>query len=171
MTTFCYLCGSIFENQYVTYCSFCNRNSIRILKQEVIKPPIKIQVRISSVISKESIEQIVSPPPFLKKPTKKEQLKIERANKKKVKRKSRLSRKLLREWSQQVRVRDNYICQQCGNEGLFAHHIKPKKEYPELAFELCNGITLCNICHGKVHNRKFDINGAFLQDNNKTPNV
>ena len=37
----------------------------------------------------------------------------------------------------------------CGNVGgyLNAHHIKKFSEYPELRFELSNGMTMCRDCH------------------------
>ena len=35
------------------------------------------------------------------------------------------------------------------------HHIKPLKEYPELALELCNLVSLCDKCHDEAHPEKF----------------
>jgi len=60
------------------------------------------------------------------------------------------------EWRNSIYKRDNYECQMCGKHGyLEAHHIKPWKEYPDLRFDLDNGITLCLSCHYKVHNKKM----------------
>lgn len=57
----------------------------------------------------------------------------------------------LSKWSRLVRNRDKK-CMYCGSiENLHAHHIKHKIDYPELAFDICNGITLCSDCHYKVH--------------------
>jgi len=53
------------------------------------------------------------------------------------------------EWKARVNVRDNFICQECGNQGRDAHHIKPWKENPKLRFDVSNGITLCLECHKK----------------------
>ena len=58
-------------------------------------------------------------------------------------------------WKKQIYKRDNYTCKKCGSiDNLFAHHILSWKDYPELRFELENGITLCGICHKKLHKNK-----------------
>lgn len=57
-------------------------------------------------------------------------------------------------WRFDVYARDNFTCQKCGDDkggNLIAHHIKPYCEYPELRLDINNGITLCNICHDKIH--------------------
>lgn len=60
------------------------------------------------------------------------------------------------EWRDNVFKRDNNICQDCFmTEKLHAHHIKPWNEFPDLRFELSNGITLCNSCHAKRHGREI----------------
>ena len=54
-------------------------------------------------------------------------------------RKSPFNSSKLREWSVQVRERDGE-CVDCGStENLHAHHIKPKSEHPELAYDVENG--------------------------------
>jgi len=52
-----------------------------------------------------------------------------------------------------VLKRDNATCQSCGTkEGVLnVHHEKSWSEYPELRFEISNGITLCTPCHFKIH--------------------
>jgi hypothetical protein len=60
----------------------------------------------------------------------------------------------LRKWSNIVRIRDRFICQLCLNKFpsrlVQAHHIKPKADYPELAFDADNGICLCKKCHHRI---------------------
>jgi len=57
------------------------------------------------------------------------------------------------EWSNEVLVRDNYTCQDCGQYGgdLHAHHIVSYKDCEELRWELSNGKTLCLKCHYKTY--------------------
>lgn len=58
-----------------------------------------------------------------------------------------------RQWRKSVFERDNYTCQVCGVSGgeLNAHHIKPFSVYPDLRFDVSNGLTLCKQCHINVH--------------------
>lgn len=67
----------------------------------------------------------------------------------------------LSKWSLAVRARDNYICFMCGKEFLGSgeiesHHIMPKSLYPEIAYCMWNGITLCDACHLIVHKSKIN---------------
>lgn len=55
--------------------------------------------------------------------------------------------------------RDGYLCQHCKwygkrTEAVTVHHIKHLEEYPELALEDDNLISLCNKCHNKEHPEK-----------------
>jgi len=64
-----------------------------------------------------------------------------------------------KQWREQVYERDSYTCQICGQFGgfLHPHHILKKSIYPELVFEVRNGITLCADCHmaSGIHNSKL----------------
>lgn len=54
----------------------------------------------------------------------------------------------------EVLKRDKYECQICGSKiDLEVHHKKSYAEYPRLRTSVSNGITLCKICHNKVHSK------------------
>ena len=56
----------------------------------------------------------------------------------------------LYKWREEVLKRDNYTCQKCGRtDELIAHHLKPRRQYPDLVLEVSNGTTLCAECHKK----------------------
>lgn len=60
-----------------------------------------------------------------------------------------------KQWCKDIKMRDNYVCTICGSiKMLHAHHIKDWYKYPELRFELSNGITLCNPCHARLHGKE-----------------
>lgn len=51
-------------------------------------------------------------------------------------------------WRESVLKRDGYKCVWCASEfDLHADHIKPKSIYPDLAYDVANGRTLCAPCH------------------------
>lgn len=55
-------------------------------------------------------------------------------------------------WARAVIGRDAATCQHCGSQDhLHAHHIKPFAEFPELRWDIGNGLTLCAQCHWAVH--------------------
>ena len=47
--------------------------------------------------------------------------------------------------------RDHFKCRRCGKIAKVIHHIKSRKEFPELIFDENNVIALCKSCHGKIH--------------------
>ena len=64
------------------------------------------------------------------------------------------SRRDYRQWRSDVFTRDNWTCQTCGERGCYleAHHIKGWAEYPELRYDMGNGVTLCKECHKLTDN-------------------
>jgi len=69
--------------------------------------------------------------------------------------------KAWKKWREVVFERDKYICQLCGaingngyRVELHPHHIKSFKDYPNLRFDISNGITLCISCHNKIHTQE-----------------
>ena len=77
-------------------------------------------------------------------------------------------------WRQSVYIRDNFVCQKCGQKGgdLVAHHKKPFSKLLEEVkknltlfdlyegaliysplWDVDNGITLCLKCHKKIHKK------------------
>lgn len=68
-------------------------------------------------------------------------------------------------WRLKVFERDNWTCQNCGLKKsgyLHPHHIKEREVYPELMFDIDNGITLCDICHMSLHK-------IFILKENRVP--
>lgn len=61
-----------------------------------------------------------------------------------------------RAWRRAVLKRDASTCQGCGRCGgsLHAHHKKQWALYPELRYDVSNGITLCASCHTKETNKE-----------------
>lgn len=61
-----------------------------------------------------------------------------------------------KKWRNSIYDRDNYCCKMCGSKNkIVAHHIIPRRDFPELMFSINNGITICNVCHGKVNYNEY----------------
>ena len=67
-----------------------------------------------------------------------------------------------KQWRIAVFENDDYKCQGCGliDTYLTAHHIKSFAKFPELRFEIENGITLCEDCWNKLK-KKYNIQENF----------
>lgn len=68
------------------------------------------------------------------------------------------SSKQSRAWKKSIYERDNYTCQSCNLKsigGMCAHHIKEWSLYPDMRFDVSNGITLCRKCHTKIHSIEY----------------
>lgn len=77
----------------------------------------------------------------------------QRGTKRERKRDAEYGRSKYRKWRISVLRRDGFTCQQCGKIGgiLQAHHIKSWKDYPEVRYDIENGITVCLKCHKDIH--------------------
>jgi hypothetical protein len=60
-----------------------------------------------------------------------------------------------RDWSKEVKKRDGWICRiadiNCDGK-LESHHILPWSKFPELRYQINNGITLCHAHHPRKQN-------------------
>lgn len=55
-------------------------------------------------------------------------------------------------WRATIFKRDKHKCILCGNNlDLQANHIKTWKKYPELRYDIYNGVTLCRECHKSIY--------------------
>lgn len=68
-------------------------------------------------------------------------------------------------WRLEVYERDDFTCQMCGERGgkLEAHHINPYTDYPDLRFEVTNGITLCRECHRSIKRKEYQFIQVFKE--------
>lgn len=67
-------------------------------------------------------------------------------------------------WRQSVLSRDKYTCQGCGKKScdFHVHHIKEWCNYPELRYDINNGLTLCIECHKETDNYGYKAQKGIL---------
>ena len=72
-------------------------------------------------------------------------------------------------WRKNVYERDNYKCVSCGSkEKINAHHILSWNHYSEKRYDVDNGITLCEKCHIKIHQKYgYDTDKPMLPNKKK----
>ena len=73
---------------------------------------------------------------------------------------------LHREWSKTVKGRDGWKCRISNHEcegKVVAHHILSWRDYPELRYEVNNGITLCHLHHPRKRNDEVRLEGLFQE--------
>ena len=67
-------------------------------------------------------------------------------------------------WMLEVKKRDSWKCRinnsDCGGR-LESHHILNWKDYPELRYEINNGITLCHAHHPKGRKKEAELSSYF----------
>lgn len=72
-----------------------------------------------------------------------------------------------KEWRLLVYKRDGYRCKMplCFSQSkeIHAHHIYPKRDYPELIFKVHNGITLCRKCHELTYGKEYKYIDALVR--------
>jgi 5-methylcytosine-specific restriction endonuclease McrA len=57
-------------------------------------------------------------------------------------------------WKLAVKRRDGFACKRCGStDHLHAHHIVPFADNQDIATDVANGETLCDLCHSIEHGR------------------
>lgn len=67
------------------------------------------------------------------------------------------------EWRWRVCMNDNWTCQICGSKKkIEAHHIKKFSDYPDLRFDINNGVALCFDCHRQIKNKETLVESYFL---------
>jgi hypothetical protein len=56
-------------------------------------------------------------------------------------------------WRRAVMARDRFRCRRCGASPgkMVAHHVRAFARFPELRYDVANGMTLCRPCHRLVH--------------------
>lgn len=71
-----------------------------------------------------------------------------------------------REWMKAVKNRDGWKCKiandSCSGR-LEAHHILPWKSYPELRYEVNNGISLCCAHHPRARAKEVELAPMFME--------
>lgn len=71
-----------------------------------------------------------------------------------------------REWRKKVWLRDNFTCKIANpncNGRIEAHHILGWTEYPELRYQLNNGITLCHAHHPRRRAEEKRLSPYFME--------
>ena len=71
---------------------------------------------------------------------------------------------LQKQWRKEVKNRDSWKCvildENC-NGRLEAHHILPWSQYPELRYDIKNGITLCHYHHPRKNDDVVRLSPSF----------
>lgn len=153
-TCTCEICGKTFKGTKANANRFCSRecyNQFHCIKNKQRKCPVCKKI----FIAKTSEDKYCSWDCYNKDrhPLKGEQHPNRKGGISKIN--DRHDSSEYKEWRKAVYARDNYRCVKCGSKvKINAHHIKSWKYYPDLRYNLSNGITLCEACHIKLHREK-----------------
>lgn len=69
-----------------------------------------------------------------------------------------------KEWRKSIRERDGWLCKMANGDCLgkvVAHHILPWAKFPELRYEVNNGITLCTFHHPRKRDEEMRLSPYF----------
>ena len=69
-----------------------------------------------------------------------------------------------KDWSRSVKIRDDWKCKMSNEDcdgKVVAHHILSYKDYPELRYQLNNGITLCRFHHPMKRDEEIKLSPYF----------
>lgn len=72
----------------------------------------------------------------------------------------------------EILQRDNFECQLCKHKGRYSkattvHHKKHYDKFPQLALTDNNLISVCSICHNKLHPEKAERISKYRKDKQK----
>lgn len=70
-----------------------------------------------------------------------------------------------KQWTRDVKNRDGWLCKMANEDcagGLEAHHILRWSDFPELRYELNNGITLCHAHHPRKKSEEARLSPYFV---------
>lgn len=84
----------------------------------------------------------------------------------KLKRHNRRNDMAYKEWRKQVWLRDKFVCKIANpncNGRIEAHHILSWRDYPELRYEVNNGITLCHAHHPRKKEEEAKLSPYFKE--------
>lgn len=72
---------------------------------------------------------------------------------------------LYKQWRKEVKKRDGFVCKMKNNDcggRLEVHHILSWAHYPELRYDIKNGITLCHAHHPKTRAKEKEMEATLL---------
>ncbi len=82
--------------------------------------------------------------------------------------KHKIEKSMLSLWGQAVFETYGTNCEVCGKTANQPHHFFPRSSYPNMKYEVKNGVPLCQVCHGRLHWRQDPrINEAIIKRRGK----